>query len=306
MQINGYELTYPRLLLAGILLITVTTAIFGLSTSSVAFGSHNPSWDGARDLRSVAATNGADVELTQSVAAYNSQSANQTTAFVLSPTDAYAQSDVEAVSGFLDRGGTVIVAEDFGTPANSLLRELGVTARFDGRLLRDEQHYYRGPAFPVALNVADSPLTANVSRLTLNHGTAIEPTANSTVVVNSSEFTYFDENHNGELDESEVVRERPVVVTERIDDGRVILVSDPSMFINAMLDAPDNRQFVQNLVADSNHVLIDYSHRSGVPWAVAIVLAVAESPLRQLVVVVSLVGICAAYSSDRTRRWFSS
>lgn len=299
MKIKGHELTYPHLLLVGIVLVTVTAAAFGLSTSSTAFGSYNPDWDGTRDFRVVASNTGADVEVSQSVDAYSEQPPNRTTAFVLSPTDRYAESDVRTIAAFLDRGGTVVVANDFDSQANPLLQGLGVQSRFDGRLLRDEQHYYRGPSLPVAPNVAEAAITENVSRLTLNHGTAVDPGADSTILVNTSAFAYFDGNRNGDLDESETVRERPVVVSESVGDGRVILVSDPSVFINTMLSVPDNRQFARNLVADSDDVFLDYSHRSGIPWAVAVVLTVADSPWLQLVVVAGLVGVFAVLWSGR-------
>lgn len=293
MEINGYEITYPRVLLAGLLIVTVSAGIFGLSTSSTAFGSYNPHWDGTRDFRTLTASTGATVEITQSTTAYTRQPANQTTAVILSPTERYEQPSVDRLQRFLAEGGTLIVASDFGSQTNPLLEALGVDTRIDGRLLRDEHRYYRGPELPVATQVTASPVTANVSRLTLNHASALTTGPNSTVLVNTSGFAYFDGNQNDQLDATEVLRERPVVVAESVGDGRVIVLSDASVFINSMLTAPDNRRFARNLVTGADTVVFDYSHRAGIPPAVAVVLTVADTPILQLLVISVLVGMCA-------------
>lgn len=197
-----------------------------------------------------------------------------------------------------------MVAADFDPTANSLLADLGVTARFDGRPVRDEQHYYRGPGLPVATNVTEqTPVTENVSRLTLNYPTFVDPGQNSTILVNTSGFAYVDGNGNQTLDDTETLRERPVVVTESVGDGQVIVVSDPSLFINAMLHVPDNSQFATNLVADSDTVVFDYSHRAGIPWAVALVAAIAEQPFAQLAVVLVVTGV--AIAGWRRHNWIT-
>jgi len=292
MEVRGYEITYPRVLLAALIVTLVTAGGIGLSTSSTAFDTYNSEWDGTSDLRDVAAAN-ATVEIERSTAAYTQQSPNSTTAFIISPTDSYTETDANRIASFLSQGGTVVVASDFDSHTNPLLAQLGVETRFDQQLLRDEQHYYRGPDLPVATNVTETPLLGNVSQLTLNHGTALGPGANSTTLVTTSGFAYLDENQNGELDENESLSERPVVVRESYADGEVILVSDPSIFINTMLDAPDNRRFARHLAEDADTVIFDYSHRTGVPFAVGIVLAVADEPLLQFLVIAVLVGLCA-------------
>jgi len=299
MRVRGYDLTYPRLLLVGLVVVIVAAGVVGLSTSSTAFGSYNSKWDGTSDLRTVAISSGATTDLTQSTDAYSSHTPTETTAFILSPTDTYGSSDSAHVSTFLERGGTVVVADDFGGNGNALLAQLGVTARFDGRLVRDEHRYYRSPNFPVATNVSEAPATANVSRLTLNHATVVEPGPNSSVLVTTSGYAYLDTNGNQELDDNEPLQDRPVVVREAYGDGEVVVVSDPSIFINSMLESPDNQLFARNLIADDTTVVFDYSHRSGIPWAVAVVHTIADSPLFQLVVIGLLTGVCVLAWRDR-------
>ncbi|WP_223302228.1 DUF4350 domain-containing protein [Haladaptatus sp. R4] len=149
---------------------------------------------------------------------------------------------------FVQRGGTLVVADDFGSHTNSLLANLGAKSRLDGRLLRDERYNYRSPQMPVAPNVSNRTLGSNVSSLTLNRGTAIRPNG-ATPLVNSSVHSYLDTNGNGKLDTNESVDQRPVATVEKIGRGRVVVVSDSSLFINSMLDRPGNRAFVDALVS---------------------------------------------------------
>lgn len=290
MRVRGYEVTYPRVLLVALVGVVLVATLVGLSTSSTAFGSYNPAWEGTSEVREIAASSGGPMVIGQSTTVYSGQDPSQSTAVIFSPTAEYSPEAVERIETFLRAGGTVVLAEDFNQPANALLDDLAVESRFDGRLIRDERRHSRSPAFPVVRPVSNASLTADVSRLTFNHGTAITPGPNSTVLVNTSGYAYFDTNRNGELDDAETVRERPAVVQESVGDGTLVLVSDPSVFINAMLKEPDNRQFAENVAGSSETVIFDYSHRAGVPWAVAVVLTIADSAWLQYLVALLLVG----------------
>jgi hypothetical protein len=112
----------------------------------------------------------------------------------------------------------------------------------------------------------------------LNHGSTVDP-GDATTLATSSEFSYLDRNRNEQLDDAETLRERPVVAVESVGDGSVIVVSDPSLFLNAMLDRSDNSAFATNLMATHQTVLLDVSHTAALPPLVALRLTPQESPL---------------------------
>lgn len=285
--------SYPRLLLyalAGTLLVALFVAA---STSGSAFGTYNPGWDGASQLRVEADAVDSDTTLARNVDAYDSVPANETTAVILSPDSAYGD-DAARVRKFVRGGGIVVVAEDYGPHSNDVLAAVGATARIDGRMLRDEQFNHRSPAMPVATNTTNHTLVDDVDRLTINHGTVVEPN-NASVLVASSGFGYLDGNGNGELDDNETLASYPVATVESVGAGRVVVVSDPSLAINAMVDQPDNRAFIRSLFAGQEHVLLDYSHAERLPPLAVAALTVRDSPLLQVLAGLALVTVAVTW-----------
>lgn len=292
----------PQLLLVALVVTVAVTGVVAASTSQSAFGAYNPAWDGATDLRDLANEAGAEPQIALNTTSYAEADPSGTIAVILSPDEPYTPSERTSVTSFVEEGGTLVIAEDYGRHTTSLLQALGLETSVDGAPLRDEQEYYRSPAFPLATNVSDSTETEGVDQLTLNHGTSLETnrSANGTTVfVSSSEFAYLDQNGNGSLDESEALASRPVVVRETVGSGSVYVVSDPSIFINAMLERPGNAQFARNLFGAHERVVLDYSHLFGTPPLMRAVLTLQGESLWQLLLAV--LGLGAIVVSGRLR-----
>ncbi|KAA9397841.1 DUF4350 domain-containing protein [Haloarcula sp. CBA1130] len=288
------SLTLPQLLLATYTALTFIALVYAASTSSAAFGAYNSQWDGTGELRNVAADAGANVTVGTNVSQYPTSSADGTVAVVLSPAASYSSSERTRIAEFVRGGGTLVVAEDYRPHGNDLLAAVEADARFDGRPVYDNRNYYRNSSFPEATPAGDYPETTGVDTVVLNYGTTVRA-GDATTLVSTSEYAYLDTNGNGELDGEEQLASRPVVTSEPVGDGRVIAVSDPSIFVNAMLERGDNRQFVRNLVANHDTALLDYSHVSSVPPVAAAVLAVQQSDVLLLFCGVVLVGLLFAY-----------
>jgi len=271
---------YPQIVLVALIVVVSGALIFAASTSTVAFGTYNPSWDGASDLRSEADAVDVESEIVYNTSSYTSTPANDTLALILSPESSYSSSDTERIASFVRNGGTVLIAEDTGNYSNDVLAAIGADIRFDKRMLRDERNNYRSPAMPVASNVSDHPLTTDVDRLTFNYGTAVRPN-NSTVLVSSSGYAYLDTNRNSELDDDESLGTYPVAAVESVGDGRVIAVSDPSIFINTMLDRSGNQAFVRTVFQQHDQLLLDYSHAGSLPVLSVALLVLRDTPLFQ-------------------------
>ena len=302
------DASVPQLLLIG-LTLTIVVALVGYgSTSSAAFGTYNAGWDGTSALRSTATGTGAQVTVAQQTEAYDRVAPRRTVGFVLSPTSTYDSRSILRLREFVRRGGVLVVAADDNASVNYLLRGIGARARLDGRPLRDPRVNYRTPAMPVTSPTANQSLVSGVKSVTLNYGTAVRPRG-ATVVLNTSEYAYLDTNRNGTIDDGERLAARPVATVERIGAGRVVTVSDASVFINAMLDRPGNRQFARELVRGRSRVLIDSSHAPRLPPVRAALWTVQDSPPVQFGLGAALIGLLGVFSlrpgvlAALRRRW---
>ena len=306
-SIRGRELAVPQLLLITLVVVLASALVLAASTSTLAFSAYNSAWDGTSTLRDIAHSQDSESVVALQTAHYANVSADRTTAIILSPDTAYSQREAARVRAFVRRGGTLVIAEDFGSHSNQLLAAIGAQARIDGRLLRDERYNYRSPNMPVATAVrSNRTVTQGVEQLTLNHGTVVQPHG-ATPLVNSSEYGYLDANENGELDETEQLGSYPVATTESVGDGRVVVVSDPSVFINTMLDRPGNTAFVRNLVANTETVLLDYSHVQSLPPLIVVQQAIQRSAgLQILVGLLGIGGIAVLFAPTAGLRRFRS
>lgn len=294
----------PYVVLTALLIATLVGGGYFASTSSGSFGPYNTGWDGVSTLRGEATAVGADPTVFRTVDGYGTVNAKRSVAVVLSPDQAYTADEADRLELFVRGGGTAIVAEDRGPHGNELLREIGAEARVDGSVLRDERYHYRAPALPIARNVTDHPTTDGVDRLTLNYGTAVRPHG-ATVLARTSEYAYLDANANGRLDEDEQLRRYPIATIEQLGDGRVIVLGDPSVAINAMVERGGNRRFLRNVFGEYETVALDYSHARDLPPLRVALLVLQRSPLLQLVVGlfgIGLIAVVGARVRDTERR----
>lgn len=290
----------PRVVLYALAVTIGLGLVVAASTTGAAFGAYNPAWDGTSDVRELADRQ-ADSRVILNTSTYESVDPESTVAVVLSPETAYTANDTQRIQAFVATGGTLVVAEDFGPHGNALLADIGANARFNGTRLRDEREYYRAPSLPVATNISDTPYTTGVEQLTLNGATAIDAN-NTTVIATSSPFGYLDRNATGGLSPTDELGTYPVVTVEPIGDGRVISVSDPSIFINTMLSQPDNEAFATALIGTSDRVLLDYSRAGAQPPLAVAVLWLRAIPWLQVVLAAVGIGVVWRYGQQRPGR----
>ena len=276
-----FDVDYPRLAVVVVLLAVNLALVGALATSGAAYDPYNGAWDGATTLRETASES-ATVHVTVTGDAFTDVSTGRSVAFALAPA-APTNESIAGVRRFVASGGTLVVAGQDSESTNAYLDAVGARARIDGRKLRDERNNYRAPNLPVAANVTTHALTEDVPSMTLNNGTVVQPNR-ATPLVNTSAIAYLDANSNATLDTDEQLGPFPVATVESVGNGQVVVVSDPSVFTNAMLDREGNRAFLAALLADRSAVVLDYSHGSSLPPLAYGLLAVRASPPLQFVV----------------------
>jgi hypothetical protein len=166
---------------------------------------------------------------------------------VVGPDISFSSLEIEEVRRFLNKGGTLFLADDFGT-ANSLITGLGIKGKFCDKPLGDI-FYDKSADFPVVARIEDPELSYGVEKLVLNIPSVI---TGSEGEVFSSKVSVIGEKR----------KSYPIMAETRYGEGRVILLSDPDILINDMMT--ENRNFVENLVTylGSDTFYFDDAHHS--------------------------------------------
>lgn len=132
----------------------------------------------------------------------------------------------DKLEAFISAGGHALIADDFGA-AGDALAGLGLLRASEG-LPRAARYYADRPFAPIAEVKQAHPLTEGVNEVITNHPAALRHPRGADEVIGFED---------GAL----------VVVGER-GTGRFVAISDPSIFINGMLQFRGNLQLATNIL----------------------------------------------------------
>ena len=233
------------------------------------FSPDNPGWNGLSKLSSELRLHPISDIIQENLLSNPSN----TTLLIIGPEKNFTESEAFVIKRFLESGGLVILADDFGS-GNSLLELLGLSPRFNGSLLVDPLFKDRNMRLPKIRMLAPEMEEAGIDELLLNYATVIDGCSKPLAL--SSSYSFLDVNLNGVWDVGEPRGPLTVACMLDVGDGRLLLISDSSMAINSMLRLSDNMLFLK-MLAEDRKIVLDGSH-----W-VPSNLALAKSLLRSLV-----------------------
>ena len=245
----------PRfaVLLALVLAIIIATAMW-FWPSNDDFRAENPFWNGTEVLGSL-------IPVSPLESLSELSSLPRGSALILIPYLPFGQAELEALNSFLSRGGTLVLADDYGY-GNQVLKHLGLEVRFSGYPLLDPLTAHKNEWLPSISRLESDWLTDGVEGLVFNHATCLSDVDGADIIARSSSFSFLDINDNQTWDEGEATGPLPVISRHNLSEGQVILIADPSIFINAMETLDGNLSFIQNINANSDGLYIDQSHLS--------------------------------------------
>jgi len=187
------------------------------------YDANSRAWNGLSELRALATSAGLTVEAASDVT-WESLSPDKDVLYILYPT---REVDAVQLMAFIRAGGRVLLADDFGK-ADDALATLSLIRR-EAATVRASRHD-GNPNLPVAEPRDRShPLARDVTDLVTNHPRVLEVERGDTV------FSF----SGGDA----------VVVAGEFGSGRYVVLSDPSVLINAMLAFDGNLAFALNLLS---------------------------------------------------------
>jgi len=236
-----------------IALVLILTVAVWLSPSNGDFRADNPFWNGTKDISS-------SYPALPLVSLSDLPPSPPGSTLILIPYLDFTPAELEQLHTFVTQGGTLVLADDYGF-GNQILEYLGLKARFSGQVLLDPLSNYKNKWFPRIYRIISSSVTINTESLVLNHATCLTDVETGDALALSSVFSFLDLNGNESWDEGEPTGPLPVISRHSLGSGQLILVSDPSIFINSMETMESNYDFVQNIAAiTTSRLLIDQSH----------------------------------------------
>jgi hypothetical protein len=186
---------------------------------------------------------------------------------IIGPSTDFTKDESSKIGNFLDRGGIVLLADDFGS-GNSLLRALNVNASFSEKPLADLYYYSKNPSFPIITDFARNAMTNRLTAIVLDRPTFIETSNSSSAsdIAWSSPFSFIDPTGEGKPSANETLNSYLVMASAKIGSGTLILLADPSMFINDIISAYDNLRLFRNMVTlGGGSVILDTAHLANAP-----------------------------------------
>ncbi|MBE0478797.1 DUF4350 domain-containing protein [Candidatus Aerophobetes bacterium] len=214
------------------------------------FNLENPFWNGLKNFQEVTEATSVNLASEVRVTFFPAESI----LFIIGPSGPFGNEEVALVKSYLEAGGGLVLADDFGS-GNFLLEGLGLRSRFSGKLVVDA--LFRGKASCLPKTVDISHFLANISALLLNYPTFLEiAPGEASVLATSSAFSYVEELANGNMEKRP--GPFPMIAEISYGKGKIYLVADASIFINCMLDEEDNRKLAASFV-EGKQVFIDTS-----------------------------------------------
>jgi len=253
---------------------------------------------------------------------------------IIGVEEEYMDSERGAIADFLEDGGSVVIADDFGY-GDSIANLEGGTheVTFTGKKVYDES-YVKNPKFVKAqvqlrdligvigsgsdsYNYYDGDVGRSYellfnepSALKINGGSS----RNVNIIAQSSQYSWRDDDGNGERDLDEPVESHPLIVNRM--GHRIWYISDPGIFVNDFINRSDNSLFIEYLIRylvpvdgtvifeESRHISNSVTDNSHSTFYEMVIVATSDFWLYISIVIILLVtfGI-TRYKTPKQKRW---
>lgn len=163
------------------------------------------------------------------------------------PFAALADSEIDAVLGFIEGGGGLAVMLHIAPPVGPLLHRLEID--FTNGTLRETDRVIDGnPLNFRVTDLADHPLTAGLEGFSVYGTWALRGTAPHTrILAETGRHGWVDLDRDNRLSKTDAMQSFGVMVAGETGRGRYLVLGDDALFQNRFLD-DDNRRLAEHLL----------------------------------------------------------
>ena len=235
-------------LLAAVLVLTIH-----VSSNNLEFSRYNSGWNGTSTFFSdLDRHHVIMVTDTSELASYR----NNTVLLIIAPSRTPSAAEISGYRSFLDQGNTLFLADDFGS-GGEILRKLGSRITILEGNLSSIDRQYTDPQSIIVYRTTNESFVRDSVTLVLNRPAAL---SGGSPLLMTSLLSWIDENGDKRLNGDEILGQYPVMTEEEIGKGKIVVLSDPSIFINSMQESDqpgDNHRFIKGIVDTDGVVLVD-------------------------------------------------
>lgn len=214
---------------AALLIVAAAGLVFQMSGTSEELSRYNSEWNGTSGFFS-------GISHSELVFDYDSLvSKTNSTLLIIGPVNNFYTDELYT---YLSRGNTIVIADQSGN-ANPFLKLIGSTITVHGETLCSTDKEYNDPGIFKAYPLEDI-FGAKVDSVVFNYPGYL---TGGKSLIDTSPLSWVDKNKNGVADKNETLKSYSVAATDNISKGRIIVVSDPSLFTNSM----QNRLHANNM-----------------------------------------------------------
>lgn len=210
---------------------------------------------------------------------------------MMGPTEPFTSAEESALESFIRGGGTIIlIADNDGTGHGLSIateeyweyfgEEYETTLKVSEYPLRDLESFEKRPDFVLLKNFSSHAMVENVSSILTNYPTVVVPTqgfsssgtnhrVNGDIAWTSSK-SFLDMDGDGLRDADEPAGTFSVIAVKEAAGGQLVVIADPGIFVNDMIDRANNRQFAISLFewatgSGAKPIVFDLTHGGYAP-----------------------------------------
>lgn len=244
---------YASWIAGGVFVAALVLLFLHLSANDMEFSRYNTGWNGASGFFS-------DLDRDRTIEVFDpgvlETHPGNATLLIIAPYRSPTEREIAGYKAFLARGHTIFLADDFGA-GNEILAGIGSRITITRVNISSLDRQYADPYLIIAYRTQETGSFVIPSEITLNGAALLE---GGSPLVLTSVMSWADRNANNRFNGGEEMGTLPVMVQESIGPGRLVVLSDPSIFVNTMYLQPenaDNRALISNLTTQDTFLLID-------------------------------------------------
>ncbi len=235
-----------------LLVVAFLILIFHLSTTGEEFSRYNVGWTGTSDFFSTLDRH----TTTDSTGLPDLAGYKNATLLLIAPDHSFTPAEGALYRDFVAQGNTLLLADDFGS-GSALLQAMGSSIVIRQGILSSVDRAYNNASMVVVYSAGDTRFFPAGSSLVLDTAATL---TGGVPLLKTSAFSWVEGVPGPNSRSVKVLGTYTVMAQEKIGEGTLYVISDPSIFINSMNDpgaSYANRLFLANITHTPGPLLID-------------------------------------------------